>query len=318
MLYLISIIAPLLSLLAIISHEMIVWFLPLFYIFGVIPALDHLIPFKIDTQKFKGNDFSIFLVSSFYLATWAFGIFYLRNFSGFELFIKAFALGLSGGTIGINCAHELGHRSEKNIQVFAKILLSSVCYAHFFTEHNKGHHRHVATPHDPASAKFNQSLYQFLPQTLMGSFKSALKIDQKEVLSYLFLEICILITALMISPMSAIAFIISSITAIILLEVVNYVEHYGLSRSKNDSGRFEKVTAIHSWDSGHFFSSIHIFNLSLHSHHHAMASKKFYELELQKDSLKLPSGYPSMMLLSFFPPLWFKVMNPRVESKLSA
>lgn len=315
MLYLISIIAPILSLGAIISKEPLFWFLPFVYIFGIIPLLDILIPVNINTQKVKGSDFSILLVSSFYLATWCFGIYFLRNTSGIELFIKAFALGLSGGTIGINCAHELGHRKEKAMQVYAKLLLSTVFYAHFFTEHNKGHHRHVATPNDPASAKFNQTLYQFLPQTIIGSFKSAYQIDRQEVLSYLALEIVFFIIAFMISPLSSVAFLISSLIAILLLEIVNYVEHYGLARKQNQNGRYEKVTPIHSWDSGHLFSTLHIFNLSLHSHHHLMASKKFFELELQKDSLKLPSGYPSMMLLSLVPPLWFKVMNPKIPNQ---
>ena len=312
MLYLISIIAPVLSLMAIVSESWVFWLAPLIYIFIIIPLMDELIPISINSQKHKGSDFSIFLVTSFYLATWCFGIYFLRNTQGVELVAKAFALGLTGGTIGINSAHELGHRPQKIIQRYAKLLLSTVFYAHFFTEHNKGHHRHVSTPHDPASAKFNQSLYAFLPQTIIGSFKSALKIDQKEVLTYLALEFAILIACFFIAPSSALTFLISSLTAILLLEIVNYIEHYGLKRKMNDRGRFEKVNALHSWDSGHFYSNLHLFNLSLHSHHHAMASKKFYELELQEDSLKLPSGYPSMMLLSLIPPFWFKIMNPKV------
>lgn len=314
MVYLISTIIPALSLWALVSNELLVWLTPMLYTFGLIPILDYLIPRKISAQNQPSNDFSIILVCFLHLIVFFFGIYYLRNITGIELVLKSLAVGISAGGIGINCAHELGHRSKKSYQNFAKLLLFTSGYMHFFTEHNKGHHRHVSTPQDPASSRYNESLYAFLPRTIVNSLISAFKIDKKEVSLFLAIEICFaILLGFTLGAYSVLAYILISITGILMLEVVNYIEHYGLERKFNGK-RYEKTTAKHSWDSDYFFSSVHLFNLSLHSDHHALASKKFYDLKPNSDAPQMPTGYAGMMLLALIPPLWFKVMNPKVES----
>ena len=109
-------------------------------------------------------------------------------------------------------------------------------------------------------------------------------------------------------------FLIQAFVAILLLEVVNYVEHYGLYRKKNSkTGRYEKVTPIHSWNSDLYFSNALLFNLQRHSDHHANVNLPFPLLKDHPQSPMLPVGYPGMVLLALVPPLWFRVMDPKVE-----
>jgi alkane 1-monooxygenase len=314
MIYLVSSIIPVLCLWALVSAEFLVWITPMIYTFGLIPLLDYLLPMKISGRNQPKNDFPLILVSCLHLMVFFYSLFYLRNISGMELVLKSIAIGISAGGIGINCAHELGHRPKKAYQNFAKLLLFTSFYMHFFTEHNKGHHRHVSTPNDPASSRFNESLYKFLPRTIIMSLISAFKIDKKEVSIFLAIEFGFTIfLALLFGVNSVMAYLIISITGILMLEVVNYIEHYGLERKFNGK-RYEKTTAKHSWDSDYFFSSVHLFNLSLHSDHHALASKKFYDLKPNTEAPQMPTGYAGMMLLALIPPLWFKTMNPKIEA----
>lgn len=313
MLYLTSLTAPLLSWLAIQQTGSWGILYPLTYIFFLLPLLDHFIPLRVGQVTPPKNDIPLLLVSFIYLALFIYSLFYLAETSGLELITKSIAVGISGGVIGINCAHELGHRKQPHYRLLAKVLLLTCCYMHFYTEHNKGHHRHVATPADPASARFNETLYHFLYRSIRFSFQSAYKIDAKEVKLFLLLQLTALIlVGWLISLNAMVAYLFSSFMAIILLEVVNYIEHYGLARKFNGK-RYEKVAPIHSWNSAHLFSAVHIFNLSLHSDHHALASKTYYQLESQPSAPELPSGYPAMMLLALIPSLWFRVMNPRIK-----
>lgn len=287
------------------------------YVFAVIPLADLLIkvPYKTTPKRFA--DSYLLILSSIYFALMLFGFIHLQDVYGHELIIKSLNLGLCSGVIAINIAHELGHRKEKFYQNIAKTLLLFTNYTHFFIEHNKGHHRFVATRQDPASSRKGESLYAFLPRTLIGSWFSALKIEshkpwwKNKTLHYFGYQVLFFIVLSLYSIQSAKVYAISSLMGILLLEVVNYIEHYGLERKPKGNG-YERVDFIHSWDSSHFFSRIHIFNLSLHSDHHALATKPYYELVPHPEAHQMPTGYPGMMLLALIPPLWFRVMDKRL------
>jgi alkane 1-monooxygenase len=242
--------------------------------------------------------------------------------------------GVYAATI-INVAHELGHRQSKIAQFHSKLALLSVCYMHFFIEHNRGHHVHAATPHDPATSKKNQTIFQFLRQTVVGSYKSAWQIEtktfikkglsvwtwQNEMIRFVVYQVGFL-TAVTIafSLISGsfqgivLAFLIAqSIAAILLLETVNYIEHYGLVRREIADGRYERVNPLHSWNANHLFSNLMLFHLQRHSDHHAFAARPYQVLRHFDESPQLPYGYPVMVLMSMVPPLWFSVMNKELE-----
>jgi alkane 1-monooxygenase len=224
-------------------------------------------------------------------------------------------MGISCGVLGINVAHELGHRTSKAEQLMAKLLLITSCYSHFFIEHNKGHHRHVSTPNDPASAKLNQNLFSFWFISMFGSLTSSLKLDKNQIIKWKLIEVMlVLITGLIFGIKPALSFLGAALIGALLLESVNYIEHYGLRRKVLKSGRFEKVTPQHSWNSDHPIGRLILFNLSRHSDHHANINRKYQVLRsFQKDSPQYPTGYPGMILLSLIPPLWYQVMNKEVK-----
>jgi alkane 1-monooxygenase len=238
------------------------------------------------------------------------------------------SMGLLCGTFGINVAHELGHRVNKLEQTFAKLLLLTSLYMHFFIEHNKGHHKHVATPHDPSTAKYNQSVYAFWPQTLIGTYLSAWKIAneemekkgkpwwslQNEMLLFQLIQIMFVLMILYFFGFKiAMLFMVAALIGGLLLESVNYIEHYGLSRSQTSEQQFERVQPHHSWNSNHIIGRLMLFELSRHSDHHYLASRKYQILRSFDNAPQMPTGYPGMILLSLFPPLWFKIMHQQIK-----
>lgn len=237
------------------------------------------------------------------------------------------SMGIQCGSIGINVAHELGHRKSKLERFLARCLLLSSLYMHFIVEHNRGHHKNVGTPQDPASARLNEPVYTFWVRTIFGSFISAWNIERNErrkkdlrvwslgneMIRLVILESLFVGLIYFTAGMNAmIAFLIASLIGIILLETVNYIEHYGLRRRQLSDGKFEKIQPWHSWNSDYPLGRIILFELTRHSDHHYKASKKYQVLRHLEQSPQLPTGYPGMMLLSLFPPLWFRVVNPLI------
>jgi alkane 1-monooxygenase len=213
-------------------------------------------------------------------------------------------------------------------QTIAKMLLLTSLYMHFFIEHNKGHHKHVATPHDPSTAKYNQSLYAFWPQTLIGTYLSAWKIAneeqekkgkprwslQNEMLLFQLIQITfVLLILYFFGSKIAVLFIVAALMGGLLLESVNYIEHYGLSRNPTSEDQFERVQPHHSWNSNHIIGRLMLFELSRHSDHHYLASRKYQILRSFDNAPQMPTGYPGMILLSLFPPLWFKIMHQQIK-----
>lgn len=253
----------------------------------------------------------------------------VNTYSGIELFGLIFSMGISCAVLGINVGHELGHRVKKSEQLMAKILLATSWYSHFFIEHNKGHHRHVSTDKDPASARVGQNVFHFWVQSLVGAFKSAVNFERKrlakdniknplanEVYRWKLIELSVTVAiGFVFGIKSALAFLGAALIGALLLECVNYIEHYGLRRKMQANGRYEKVTPHHSWNSDHPIGRLVLFDLSRHSDHHANPSRKYQILRsFKNDCPQFPTGYPGMIILSLVPPLWFKVMNKRVTA----
>lgn len=229
--------------------------------------------------------------------------------------------------IGINTAHELGHKTNGLERWLAKLTLAPVAYGHFFVEHNKGHHKNVATPEDPASSKMGESFWVFLPRTVIGSVRSAWRIEKdrlartgdgvwttkNENLQAWSLTVLLFagLTA-WLGPWALVFLVAQAIYGAGLLEVINYIEHYGLLRLKIQGDRYERCQPKHSWNSNHIVTNLVLYQLQRHSDHHANPTRRFQALRHFDDSPQLPSGYASMLLLAYFPPLWFRWMDPLV------
>ena len=232
-------------------------------------------------------------------------------------------MGLCCGVLGINVAHELGHRTETSDQFRAWILLATSLYLHFFVEHNYGHHRNVATPEDPSSARPGESLYRFLPRTLFQGAISAYRIGQQRAkgrwthnLTLRFWAaqaLLVLLVALIAGPDALLAFLGAAAFGAVLLETVNYIEHYGLERQKVSDHRYEDTSAHHSWNSNHWVGRAMLFNLSRHSDHHAHPHRPYPVLRHLPEAPQMPTGYPGMMLLALVPPVFNRVLARAVR-----
>ena len=242
---------------------------------------------------------------------------------------RILGMGLACGTFGINVGHELGHRINIPEQWMAKALLLTSLYTHFFIEHNKGHHKNVSTPVDPSSAPLGMSLYAFWIRSVSGTWIGAWHIAADELrkkgLPALHWENEMLqLQILQIGFVTAIGwmfgweacgyFIIAAIVGFLLLETVNYIEHYGLRRKETQPGKYERALPHHSWNSNHVLGRLMLFELSRHSDHHYLASRKYQILRHHDEAPQLPTGYPGSMVLATIPPLWFLVMDKRINA----
>ena len=245
-----------------------------------------------------------------------------------EIAGRIFVMGLLCGTFGINVGHELGHRSNQFEQTLAKLLLLSSLYLHFFIEHNKGHHKRVSTPEDPSSARYGEMVYTFYFRTVILSWLSAWEIAakdrrkkgqsafhwQNEMLQYQLIQLgFIAIVYLLFGALPLLYFLAAATIGFLLLETVNYIEHYGLQRRKTGPSSYERPLPIHSWNSNHVLGRIVLFELSRHSDHHYLASRKYQVLRHFEEAPQMPTGYPGMMILALLPPLWFRVMNKKIR-----
>ena len=245
----------------------------------------------------------------------------------FEVVGLMVSLGIVLGANGINVGHELGHRQKTPERFLGKALLLPSFYMHFYIEHNFGHHLHAATKEDPATARLNQTVYSFWFTSVFRQYINAWRIQNKllrkqdrpfysfknDMFWYLLLEATFLFIIYYVFGIAAVGFVLGAgIVGFLLLETVNYIEHYGLLRKKLPSGRYERVREIHSWNSNHIIGRIVLYELTRHSDHHYKSSKKYQLLDCHEESPQMPFGYPTSMVMSFIPPLWFRIMNPRI------
>lgn len=321
-------------------------FITILFVFVIIPLADYWIGEDLENLS---EDQSILIAEQFYyrfitfiwtffqLAFLVWGVFVVasRPLSMVEwiAFTQSFAL-VTGG-IGITVAHELGHKKSKMERFYAKLLLMSVCYMHFYIEHNKGHHVYVATPRDPATSRKGETFPRFWIRSVFGSYFSAWNLELERLKRkgigkwslrnnmIWFTLLPVLLCTLLTTGVSfyygffawqvPVLFFTQSILAFTLLELVNYIEHYGIVRKEIEPGRYERVNPMHSWNSNHRLSNFFLFQLQRHSDHHANAIKRYQVLKHYDESPQLPSGYPAMILLAAVPPLWFKCMNPKLK-----
>jgi alkane 1-monooxygenase len=238
----------------------------------------------------------------------------------------ALSVGALGG-VGINTAHEMGHKKDSLERWLSKLTLAQTCYGHFYIEHNRGHHVRVATPEDPASARFGETFWEFLPRSVFGSLRSAWRLETQrlrrlnrspwhpsnDVLNAWLMSVMLWgVLIAMFGPALIPFVIIQAVYGFSLLESVNYLEHYGLLRQKTANGRYERCTPVHSWNSDHLVTNVFLYHLQRHSDHHANPTRRYQTLRSMDGAPNLPSGYASLIGLTYFPPLWRKVMDHRV------
>ena len=332
---------PIITLLGLYFKGFWYWATPI-YAFVIIPILEILFP--VDTSNLKPEevanklkkrlfDWLLYLNIPFVYGILWFGlsIFSAHKLSSYELIGLIFSVGIVLGVNGINVAHELGHRQKTNERFLGKMLLLPSLYMHFYIEHNFGHHLNAATKEDPATARYNQSVYSFWVTSTIRQYFSAWVI-QKNLLKnaslgffsfnndmfwYVVIECGYLFLVYWVFGLSGVGFaLIVAVVGFLLLETVNYIEHYGLLRLHIKSGRYERVSEIHSWNSNHVIGRIVLYELTRHSDHHFKSSKKYQILDCHEESPQMPYGYPTSMVLSMVPPLWFAIMNKRIPTKM--
>ncbi len=238
--------------------------------------------------------------------------------------------GILFGALGINIAHELGHRREKLFQHMAKALLLLSMYMHFFIEHNRGHHRRMATPEDPATARRGEVVYAFLFRSVVFGWLSAWKLEARrlrgkslrhhlrnnQMLHFQLIQVvAVSLVGFVFGAKVAFGWVSAAVVGFLLLEVVNYVEHYGLLRKKLPNGKYERVSPHHSWTSDHPISRALLFELPRHADHHAHPARPYGSLRHFTDAHQLPTGYSGMILLALIPPLFFRVMDRQIEAE---
>lgn len=337
--YLTPFVLYILAMLAFTKTGVYCW-LPLLYSFFAIPIIELLVkpdPGNMDkveeelAKNDKSYDLILYLavVMQYYSLWLFFHTIGQPGVSGWELAGRTITMGLLCGTFGINVGHELGHRVNSFEQTLAKALLLTSLYMHFFIEHNKGHHKHVATPHDPSTAKLNQTVYAFWLQTLRGTYMSAWRIAiadarkkgntmpalNNEMFLFQWIQLGFIVSIYLFFDTTAmIAFLTAAVIGALLLETVNYIEHYGLNRSQTTDHQYERVKPHHSWNSNHVIGRLMLFELSRHSDHHYLASRKYQILRHIDEAPQMPTGYPGMIILSLVPPLWFKVIHQQMRN----
>ena len=316
----------------------------IFYVFLILPVLDILTGETRKNISSKEASYKktkwIFDLMLYLNAPIVFGLLFMmlskiqnNSYETFEFIGLILSAGILLATNGINVAHELGHRKSFFDRFVSQLLYMPCLYMHFYIEHNFGHHLKVATPEDGATAKYNQNLYSFWFSSVTRQYISAWKIQiqklksegfsffsfKNNMLFYHIIQPVYLIGIYFLFSMEVMIFsIIIGIVSFLFLECINYIEHYGLRRFKTDSNRYERVQPHHSWNSNFNIGRITLYELTRHSDHHYKSSKKYQVLNSHNECPTLPLGYPASILLSFIPPLWFWVMNPRVPKSMKS
>ena len=252
------------------------------------------------------------------------------HLNGWELAGLFVGIGVMSGTIGINYSHELMHQKDKRERWLGDILLAMVLYSHFRSEHLRVHHLYVGTPRDPVTARYNEGFHRFFPRVLRQSVTSSFEAE-KSLLArkdlpwhhalnpfwrYWALQGAMAGAALILGgALGLVLFVFQAFVAVLQLELVNYVEHYGLTRKHLGEGKYEHVKPHHSWNAAHMASNWLLINLQRHSDHHYKPERRFPLLQnyTEAEAPQLPYGYPIMTLAALVPPLWRRMMNPRVR-----
>lgn len=315
----------------------IMWFFAPFFVYGIIPIADYLVGSDnenapehvleaLEADRYYRWCTYAFIPVQFAATIWAAWLVGTGTLGWVALAGLLWSMGMVSG-IAINTAHELGHKKPEIEGWLSKLALAPVGYGHFYVEHNKGHHRRVATPEDPASSRMGESFYRFLPRTVIGSVISAWDIEKERLarqdkgpwtwenenlqawaMTVVFWGALTLAFGWVVLPF----LVVQGAIGASLLEAVNYIEHYGLARQKKENGRYERVRPEHSWNSNHIVTNLLLYHLQRHSDHHANPTRRYQALRHYDKAPELPTGYAGMIMLAYFPPLWRRVMDPKV------
>ncbi len=314
------------------AFTLVVWY-------GVIPALDVMFGndpnnppeaavarleadryYRILTYLTVPVHYASLIVSAWWVAT--------QPMAWWEVVMLALSLGIVNG-LALNTGHELGHKKAAFERWMAKIVLAVVGYGHFFIEHNKGHHRDVATPEDPATSRMGEGIYKFSLREIPGAFKRAWNLEKvrleragkgvwsldNEIIQPLLITVVLyasLLLALGPDPKLLVFLPIQIAFGWWQLTSANYIEHYGLLREKMADGRYERAQPRHSWNSNHIASNLILFHLQRHSDHHAHPTRRYQSLRDFPNLPVLPAGYPGMFFMAMIPPVFRSVMDRRV------
>jgi alkane 1-monooxygenase len=339
--WLLSMAYPLFPIYAIALHwwtgQELVLLLPIVFTYGLVPLLD--VWFGEDTSNPPASAVPALQADRYYrVLTWltvplhvaaliaACAYFVLADLSVFAALVLAITTGLFSG-LSVNTGHEMGHHRHPIDQALTRVALAVPFYGHFTVEHNFGHHKAVATPEDHASARFNESIYRFALREIPGGLSRSWRIETERLARRgrpwyswhnAILQshaIALLLQGGLVLALGwpALLFLLlHNAIAWFQLTSANYVEHYGLLRQRRSDGRYERCQPHHSWNSNHLMSNLLLFHLERHSDHHAHPGRRYQCLRDFDDVPRLPSGYFGMFLLAYLPPLWFRVMNPRL------
>jgi alkane 1-monooxygenase len=315
----------------------IFWFYGPILVFGIFPLADLLI--GVDAQNppdsvikwLEQDRYYRWCTYAFLPIQYAGLVFACWLWSSGELStVDAIGLTLTVGVvsgIAINTAHELGHKRASMERWLSKVALAQSAYGHFFIEHNRGHHVRVATPEDPASARLGESFYAFLPRTVAGSLRSSWELERtrlgrmgrspwtpgNDILGAWAMTVVLFgVLAAVFGAVVLPYLVVQAILGFSLLEVVNYLEHYGLMRGRREDGRYERTRPEHSWNSNNVASNVLLYHLQRHSDHHANPIRRYQALRHMEEAPQLPTGYAGMILLAAAPPLWRRVMDRRL------
>jgi alkane 1-monooxygenase len=315
----------------------IFWFYGPFLVFVIFPALDILIgmdptnPPDSVIKWLEGDRYYRWCTYLFLPIQYAGLIFACWLWSSGKLSTiddigLALTVGMVSG-IAINTAHELGHKRESTERWLSRVALAQSGYGHFFIEHNRGHHVRVATPEDPASARFGESFYAFWPRTVGGSLRSAWGLERvrlarmgrspwtlrNDILGAWAMTVALFAAlAIVFGPVVLPYLFLQAVIGFSLLEVVNYLEHYGLLRQRREDGRYERIRPEHSWNSNNVASNVLLYHLQRHSDHHANPVRRYQALRHVDEAPQLPTGYAGMIVLAAVPPLWRRVMDRKL------
>ena len=312
-------------------------FLMPFVFYGIAPALDWLIGEDrvnapesavagLEQDRYYRAIVAAYIPLQYVVTIAGAWMFVTMDWAWWETMGALVGVGMVNG-VGINTAHELGHKTNDLERWLAKITLAPVAYGHFFIEHNKGHHKNVATPEDPASSRMGETFYAFLPRTMIGSLRSAWNIEKarlqrqgkgvwsmgnENLQAWAMTFVLFGALTIWLGWMALPFLLVQAFMGASLLEVVNYIEHYGLVRQKLADGRYERCEPRHSWNSNHVVTNLLLYQLQRHSDHHANPTRRYQALRHFDESPQLPSGYAAMIVIAYLPPLWFALMDRRV------
>ncbi len=314
-------------------------FLTVFIAFGLLPILEETMSLKPEnedqaTREAKSDlkifDFLLYINMPMVFALVLYSLYTVTAYDLTSLQWTGVLLscGIVLGTAGINVAHEIGHRKSSFDQWFARFLLMPSLYMHFHIEHNLGHHKNVATPEDTATAIRGEWVYYFWFKSMIGGVINSIAIESRivrkkhgtafhlshRIIQFVGIQFLYLFIVHLYFGMSGLLFaVFVALVSVLLLESINYVEHYGLLRKKNASGKYERVSNRHSWNSNHVMGRIFLYELTRHSDHHFKSTIKYQSLKHYDESPQLPHGYPASILIALVPPLWFYVAHKRLD-----